>query len=86
MYELLISQNIKKKLSLIRFYPNFKRQSSVKSDLGKKLSMLWSSEITLPRTAADITPCSHSDYKPYESSRDSNEKFVLSECNSADLE
>jgi len=48
--------------------------------------MLWSSKITLPRTAADITLCSHSDYKPYATSHNSNERFVLSECNSPDLE
>ena len=71
---------------MIRLYPNFRRQSGVNSDLGKKLSMLWSSEINLPRSAADITRCSHSDYRPYATSYYSNEKFVLSEWNSADLE
>jgi hypothetical protein len=48
--------------------------------------MLWSSEITLPRSTADITLCSHSDRKPYLISYYSNEKFVLSDWNSADLE
>jgi hypothetical protein len=48
--------------------------------------MLWSSEITLPRSTADITRCSHSDYKPYATSHNSNEKFVLSELNSTDLQ
>jgi hypothetical protein len=48
--------------------------------------MLWSREIALPRSAADITRCSHSDYKPYATTHNSNGKFVLSEWNFADLE
>ena len=48
--------------------------------------MLCSSEITLPRSAAEITRCSLSDYKPNATSSNGSEKFVLSEWNSADLE
>ena len=48
--------------------------------------MLWSSDITLPRSAAEITRCSLSDYKPKATSSNGSEKFVLSEWSSADLE